>query len=279
MKPFLRNNGRHPTLVGARALLRLQIIFYTLWLTVLNFASRRPITGGCDVVISITTYGDRTRRVWRTLETIGRGTLLPREIVLWHEDEAVVRNPPRELRRLARRGLSIKHCLDYGPHKKYFPYVMEENCESPLVTADDDMLYPANWLAGLIANYRPDQVVAYRAFVMSDGPYTTWPPCTTTEPSRNLLATGCSGVIYPPKVLMALRERGDEFMRVCPRADDFWLHYAAVAAGVLTRQVSGTAATWWLARPKERGLWCYNVVNGGNDAISDSVRKAWLGPL
>jgi hypothetical protein len=177
-----------------------------------------------------------------------------------------------------KRGLTIKHCVDYGPHKKYFPYVMEANLERPLVTADDDVLYPRGWLAGLVAAHRPDEVVAYRARMMSDDPYVSWPLCTSTIPSENLIPTGVSGVLYPPKVLKVLRERGDEFMRVCPRADDFWLHYAAVASGVLTRQVSESAATWWPTRPKERGLMHNNLLEGGNDTISKAAEKAWLGP-
>jgi hypothetical protein len=259
--------------------MHVQIAVYKLYLRMVNLFSRQPITGSCDFDVSITTYGDRTRRVWTTLETIGHGTLLPRRIVLWHEDEAVVRNPPRTLRRLMKRGLTLKHCPDYGPHKKYFPYVMEESLQRPLVTADDDVLYPRDWLAGLVAAYRPDEVAAYRARSMSDEPYASWPLCTSTTASENLIATGTSGVVYPPGVLKVLRARGDEFLRVCPRADDFWLHFAAVASGFPTRQVSGSAATWWPTRPRERGLMHYNQLEGGNDTISAAARNAWLGSL
>ncbi|MFM8855791.1 MAG: hypothetical protein ACKOI2_01025 [Actinomycetota bacterium] len=255
-----------------------QVVIYTLRLGFSNRWSRRPIVGECDVDVSVTTYGVRTRRVWRTLETIGRGTRLPRSIVLWHEDPAWVMNPPASLRRLQRRGLTIKHCPDYGPHKKYFPHVMEGNLRRPLVTADDDVLYPRGWLRGLLANYRPDLVVAYRVKVITDGPYASWPACASTVPSFGLLPTGVSGVIYPPSVLEALYSRGDQFMRVCPRADDFWLHYAAVAVGVPTRQVWEAAANWWPTRPNEKGLEIHNALGGGNDAISEVVRNVWLGP-
>lgn len=258
--------------------MHMQILLYTLWLYAVNMCSRRPIIGDCDIDVSITTYGERTRRTWRTLETIGRGTLRPRRIVLWHEDEKVVANPPRALRRLERRGLTIRLCCDYGPHKKYFPYVMERNLEGPLVTADDDVLYPRGWLAGLVATQQHDEVLAYRAKIMSDDPYVLWPLCRSTVPSENLMATGVSGVLYPPRVLKALRQRGDEFMQVCPRADDFWLHYAAAASGVLTRQVAESAATWWPTRPRQQGLESYNRLGGGNDAIRKAAESAWLRP-
>jgi hypothetical protein len=272
----VRNDGRLPRGIGAKIVMYLHIGVYAVGLTVINLCSRRAITGDCDVDVSMTTYGDRTRGVWRTLETIGRGTLLPRSIVLWHDDAAVVRNPPKPLRRLMKRGLVIRHCADYGPHKKYFPHVMAGHLDRPLVTADDDVLYPRDWLAGLVAASSPANVVAYRSRVMSADPYAAWPLCTTTEPSENLMATGTSGVLYPPHVLAALRDRGDEFMRVCPRADDFWLHFAAVASGVQTRQVSELAAQWWPTRPRQRGLMHENQLDGGNDAISAAARAAWL---
>src|SRR5689334_21700643 len=123
----MRNNGRATTGLVSKILLHLQISWYKLYLKVINLCCDKPIVGDCDVDVSVTTYGARTRRVWSTLETIGRGTVRPRSVVLWHEDESVIRKPPRELRRLMKRGLIIKHCLDYGPHTKYFPYVMEES--------------------------------------------------------------------------------------------------------------------------------------------------------
>lgn len=268
----------------------LQINLYTLWLKLVNWYSRRPITGSCDVDISITTFGNRTRHVHRTLETIGRGLVLPRNVVLWLEDETIVQNPPRALRRLQRRGLAIRLSDGYGPHTKYFPYLISEKLERPLVTADDDQLYPRRWLADLVAAHNPDEVTAYRTRIMNAGPYSSWPTCTSTEPSHDLLALGVSGVIYPTKVLFALRERGDSFLRVCPYADDFWLHYAAVASGVRTRQVSDVPArwwpvqplvastAWWRVRPKKRGLWIENQIMGGNDAISGAVAEEWATP-
>ena len=225
--------------------------------------------------MSLTTYGERTGAVWKTLETIGRGDLQPRRLVLWHADADVVRNPPPTLKRLVKRGLTLRHCRDYGPHKKYFPYVQEVTIQRPLVTADDDVYYPRGWLARLMAVYRPDQVAAYRAHVICDARYLNWPPCSSTEPAENILPTGVSGVIYPPSVLEVLRNQGDEFMRVCPRADDFWLHYAAVASGLLTRQVRETSATWWPSRLRDKGLWSANQFE--NDVVGERVRTAWLG--
>ena len=157
--------------------------------------------------------------MWKTIETIGAGSIKPRRVILWLDDAAALADPPPSLKRLQARGLEIRGCLDYGPHKKYFPYVNEILTEQPertLVTADDDVAYPANWLKDLLNAHRPNQVTAFRARIRGDGPYSTWPLCDTTEPSEAVFATGTSGVAYPPAVLRTLRDRGDEFARVCP---------------------------------------------------------------
>lgn len=243
-----------------------------------NRMSTAGILGNADANVSLTSYGKRIASVWKTIETIGAGEVKPRRVILWLDDPTAMADLPPSLRRLQARGLEIRSCPDYGPHKKYFPYVSEILPEQPdqtLVTADDDVLYPANWLKDLLTVHDPCEVTAFRARVRSDGPYRTWPLCTTTEASDTVFATGTSGVAYPPAVLHTLQDRGDEFLRVCPRADDFWLHYATVAASIQIRQVRDTAALWWSTPiALNRGLW--DGTGAANDAIADETRRYWL---
>lgn len=253
-----------------------QAIIYGFWLWACNMWSRRSLTGTCNADVSLTSYGRRVRSVWLTIESIGRGRERPRRLILWLEDEATVAKPPVKLRRLMRRGLEIKHCEDFGPHKKYYPYVLESVLDRPLVTADDDMIYPPNWLSKLVAAHHEGQVTAYRARIRLDGPYATWPLCTTDQASDRVFATGVSGVAYPPEVLKALRLRGDDFTRICPNADDFWLHFAAQSAGVPVRQVDCLPSDWWpQIRLTGSGLWSANLTRGQNDAISVATAAAW----
>jgi hypothetical protein len=271
----VKNNGVTPRTPIGWGVLQVQVWFYSLWLRAVNRWSRQPVTGDCDVDVSLTSFGRRIRSVWKTLETIGRGAERPRRIVLWLDDEDVVQNPPESLRRLMRRGLEIKHCADYGPHKKYFPYVMEKPPTRTLVTADDDMFYPRAWLAKLVAAHRAGEVTAYRARIRTDGSYGTWPMCTTNESSPQVFATGVSGVAYPPQLLTVLREQGDSFLSVCPRADDYWLHFAAAASDTPVRQVSDVAADWWPLRIAPSGLWIENVKKTANDSVCEPTERAW----
>lgn len=243
-----------------------------------NHRSSSPIVGDGDATVCLTSYGKRIDTVWKTIETIGAGTVKPRRMILWLDDMAACANPPATLLRLCARGLELRFCRDYGPHKKYYPYVCEvfpDEPERTLVTADDDVFYPRTWLEELLRAHRQDEVTAFRARVRTDAPYRSWPTCTTTEPSERVFATGVSGVAYPPRLLATLRQRGDQFLEICPRADDFWLHYAAVASGVPIRQVREAPALWW-AVPRTAGSGLWDGVGSANDAIAECTRRAWL---
>ena len=110
-------------------------------LLVRNHRSVESDVGTGAANVSLTSYGKRISTVWQTIETIGAGTVKPRRLILWLDDRDAYLDPPATLKRLQARGLEIRHCRDYGPHKKYFPYLNEILPDEPartLVTADDD---------------------------------------------------------------------------------------------------------------------------------------------
>jgi hypothetical protein len=226
---------------GARALVR------TPALGVVSRVSSRPLVDARNAtVVSLTSYSTRLRSVHLTIESIGRGSVRPGRIILWVDPDVVVDDLPVELQRLRRRGLEIASSPGrYGPHTKYFPYVMSEAPhDALLVTADDDSLYPRWWLASLQeAAAGSEDVVCFRAHRVGfdpDGglaPYNSWSPVTETGPSPLNFATGVSGVGYPPAFLNELQALGDAFADTCAKADDVWLHYAAVRGGRRIRQL------------------------------------------
>lgn len=277
-KASTRNTGSNPTGPVALFAALTELALQHIRLHHANRTARACILGDADVNVSLTSYGKRISTVWQTIETIAAGSVRPRRLTLWLDDAEALADLPPSLRRLQARGLEIRRCFDYGPHKKYFPYVKEIFPSQPgrtLVTADDDVLYPDNWLKDLLSVHRPNRVTAYRARVRGEGPYRTWPLCETIEASDTVFATGTSGVAYPPAVLRTLREGGDAFTRVCPRADDFWLHYATIASGMQVRQVRATAALWWsVPIAFNRGLW--DGTGTANDSIADQTRRFWL---
>lgn len=247
----------------------------TAVLSLRTFFGRSRLTGEADVVVSLTTYGPRTRWAHLAISSIAAGSVRPGRIVLWLDREQYESPLPLSLRRLARRGLEIKLAEDLGPHKKWYGHVMSpDRREVPLVTADDDMMYPSSWLRALLDEHRSKAtvVVAHRARrLVGSGaqlaPYASWPLAPVGSTSFANFATGVGGVLYPPRLLDRLAEQGRAFVHCAPRADDIWLHATGFRSGFPTRRVSTAAGERFIPVRGARsgGLLDANVAGGGND--------------
>lgn len=215
-------------------------------LHVVNIFSRQRVTQDSGIDVAMTTFGARAKVAHIALESIARGSTRPRKLILWVDDERILADLPRGLKRLQRRGLEILQCSDYGPHKKQYPYVTQIfDGTTSLATADDDAIYPKTWLTELAEALlrMPNVVHGHRAYLMSladekVADYSSWALASSCEPSIQIFCTGVSGVAYPPSALRALKEEGDRFMQLAPRADDVWVHSVLVRAGIESRQVA-----------------------------------------
>lgn len=240
-----------------------------------NRQARTPAVQPDGPVVSLTTYGPRLGLVHYTLESIAAGRLKPSRLVLWLDHALYDAGLPDTLRRLQARGLEVKATDDLLSHKKYYPQVASEPGSAlPLVTADDDVIYPAYWLQALVDHSarHPGAITCFRAHCVGfepDGrlaPYESWPGCRATVPSALHFTTGVSGVLYPDSMQQALREAGTGFLQVCPRADDIWLNLVALRSGHPVAQVTPLGRRFFeLPGTREGALARYNVQGGGND--------------
>lgn len=244
-----------------------------LWLRA-TFSRERVIDERGEAVVVMTTHGERIQNAWLALESIGRGDAKPGRLILFLEHP--IERLPWRLRRLARRGVEIRAVKPgLGVYTKFWRYIEsgDNALDRPLVTSDDDMIYPAEWLAELLAAHaaHPNDIVAQRAHVIgTDGDalaeYRTWQPVQTTEPSFAHFATSVSGQLLPPRVQRALRARGRAFLDAAPKADDVWLHTVAVDEGIRTRQVSDSSKNYpFVPATQGTALNVDNVFGGGND--------------
>ena len=214
-------------------------------LRVQNTYGRQPVLSAEGPVVSLTTHGPRTQNVYLTLESIARGTQKPSRLILWLDNPAIFKALPKTLTRLIARGLEVRLCENFGPHTKYFPYVeMSADFSAPLVTADDDILYPAYWLDTLHRAHlqQPQYIHCFRARTITFqgdtlAPYKKWLLTQTDTPSLAHIATGVSGTLYPPAFLSILKQAGRGFIDITLKNDDLWLHMNAVKHGVLTHQL------------------------------------------
>jgi hypothetical protein len=239
-----------------------------------NRRSDAPVVAPGGPVVSLTTYGERLRSVHLAIESIAAGSLLPSRLILWIDNPADMERQPAGLRRLVDRGLEVRLSENYGPHTKYFPYLLsEDRFHVPLVTADDDLLYSRWWLEGLVqANFEyPGAVNCYRAHRIhtSNGavaPYRSWKPCHSSRPDFSHFATGVSGCIYPPAFLAHLKRAGDAFLGLCPKADDVWLHVNALRSGFRVRQIWSRPLRFpFVPGTQNSGLYHDNVLLSRND--------------
>ncbi|HEY6134422.1 MAG TPA: hypothetical protein VIW70_10610 [Rubrivivax sp.] len=265
--------------IKRRSLRGVKRLVRPLWMRRLqhqNLQGAGPVAvpGSAGPVVSLTTFGQRIEQVHYTVESIAAGTLLPSRLMLWVDAVVLQRGLPAALQRLVARGLEVRGCQDVGPHTKYFPAVNALPADRALVTADDDVLYPRRWLAGLVQASRadPTSIVCYRAHVVSfatDGslaPYDGWPACRSTLPSPRHFVTGVAGALYPARMQLALREAGDAFLACCPRADDIWLNAIAWRTRVPVRQITPFHPVLFeLPGSRSTGLARHNVQGGGND--------------
>jgi hypothetical protein len=189
------------------------------------------VEDGSGPVVSMTSHSRRLRLAHLTIESIGRGTLLPSRMIL-NVSETEKFRVGRSLKRLERRGLEINFVQDLGPHKKWFFTDARSLGKEPLVTADDDVFYPKSWLAELTSSWNASKtsVVANHVTTMSLDLDSYGPQvcnCDLKNSDQQDLtfdiAVGGKGVAYPPEFIGYLQDKGREFMNLAPKQDDIWL--------------------------------------------------------
>lgn len=112
--------------------------------------------------------------------------------------------------------------------------------QSKLVaTADDDTLYPEDWLAQLVeAHSKYGCQIAFRGHrICVSGskfaPYRSWMRTKVEEnPGLLLLPTGKDGVLYDTAFFPIEVLNASEALRVSPTADDLWFRWHLARRGV-----------------------------------------------
>lgn len=198
--------------------------------------------GDNQVVISLTSYGNRVQTVDLAIRSLMMQTLRPKAILLWLDRSLSEDILPTRLLELQKYGLKIFYgCEDMLGHKKYW-YAMQQFPNQSIITVDDDLIYPRNLVESLVcvgAKY-PDSVIARRVHRIrfdADGvvlPYSKWDYEYTPglKPKADLLATTGAGVLYRPWMYQYLIYKWKDIRKVAPSADDLWMKGAEVAAGI-----------------------------------------------
>lgn len=184
------------------------------------------------IVVSLTTHSIRVKNVVRTIFSIIRGSFKDIRIVLtlYKGDLSLITSDLQAL--IDARVIElIVADIDLGPHLKYF-YAMQKYRDVPIITIDDDILYPRCLVEQLYNAHRqyPGCIIARRSFyIKSVGdklcPYHTWMQHFTGRtftPTHNIFATGIGGILYPKDCLSISYGNIDDILDI-KYDDDFYL--------------------------------------------------------
>lgn len=199
-----------------------------------------------QLIISITSYLKRIDDVKYSLYSLLNQELKPDKVILWLcQDEFPNKEEdlPESILNFRENGLTIEWSSNMKSYKKIIPS-LKEYSNDIIVTADDDIYYPENWLKILYEEHKkhPRDIIAHRCKKISynkEGklqPYKKWEIIKQEEkPSyQNFFTTG-AGVLFPPHSLNTTVLNYKTAKKLCPYADDIWIWAMALLNNTKTR--------------------------------------------
>lgn len=203
--------------------------------------NRAPLSYGLNteenrnekIIVSLTSFTPRFEKIHLCLKSLLLQSVKPDRIIVYLGSDSSEEVFTKEMRELERFGIEyrIDENRNIRSHMKYF-FSVQEFENDLVVTADDDIYYPSNWLESLLKTHDkyPNAVCArrvHRVKKMGDGlaSYNSWEDqCRSiSKPSFDLLATGVGGVLYPPHCLDCRAFDEKAIKDLCYEADDVWL--------------------------------------------------------
>jgi len=237
----------------------------------LRTVRQRPHGLPFPLVVSLTSYPKRYPTLAPTLASLLSQQVRADATVLWIAPDDMAALPEGVLA-LKAHGLTIRAAEDLRSYKKIIP-ALADYPDAAIVTADDDVYYPSDWLGYITDAYRPDrrEVLcrrAHRMRVVGNGlaPYASWDMTVSdTGDSPNLFATGIGGIFYPPGIFHPDVTRVDRLLALCPTTDDVWLNWMARLSGAAVRRVGPNRRFREWPGSQAVALMNVNFVDGSNN--------------
>lgn len=244
------------------------------------------------LIVTLTSFPERMYDIHFCIYSLLEQTLKPDEVILWLASEQFPnreKDIPQEVLNLKDKGLTIKWCSNLYSYKKLIPSFKEfKNCI--LITADDDIFYPKNWLEILYKSYltHPNAITCHRAHrIKLDKnknilPYKKWAK-KINGPNLSFLNffTGAGGVLYPPNSLDENVANIKQFTELAPHGDDIWFWAMALINNTKIFVAKNNIKSLTYVNPeRERGktgefTLFTNNKQGGNDIQIGKILKAY----
>lgn len=248
-----------------------------------------PIKRENKIIVSLTSFPERMHDINFTLFSLLNQSLKPDEVFLWLSYEQFPnkeQDVPQDVLDLKDNGLTIKWCEDIRSLKKLLPALRE--CPNDfIVTADDDIFYPKNWLKEIWEEHLkyPNEIISSRTRKISYNSdksfndYNDWKLVTGgSKPSYfNFFTTG-GGTLFIPNSLSERIFDIKLFSELCPYADDIWIWAMAVLSKTKIRGIENPMPRLCYINPardlgllNEKTLWELNKFE--NNVQFDNVIK------
>lgn len=191
-----------------------------------------------QIIVSLTSYPKRFPMIGLCLKSLCLQSVRPNHIIVWLGSDSG-ENEVNKLRvQYSQYGVEIRWDNEKNlySHKKYY-YALQEFPDDIIITADDDLIYPRDWVESLLKSYKknPECVSARRVHQIAwqqDGSpkaYSKWiGEIRAEKPSHNLLATTGAGTLFPPRCFDKECFDSGVFMHYASTADDIWLKVMAI---------------------------------------------------
>lgn len=239
-----------------------------------------PKEGEGRLIVSLTSFPARIKTVRYTIESVMLQNKKANMIVLWlgcDQFPAREKNLPKSLLRLKQFGLTIKWCKDIRSYTKLIPS-LEAFPDDIIVTVDDDVWYPPEWLERLYNSYllEPNYIHAHRCLQVTSAhgsidKYVNWKfqNYAPQVPSYLWHFTGTGGVLYPPHCFHKDICDREKFLSMAPSVDDIWFWAMSVLhhtkCKIVERNIFDFEGVFIV---NNTSLWSNNVFDKNDEALT-----------
>ena len=225
------------------------------------------------VIVTFTSIPSRMHVLSTTVRSLLNQSVQPERIILWLNTE-LEGKLPRALTCLIGNRFTIEFREGYSSHRK-LTFALADYPNHILVTCDDDLMYPADWLERLLAEHTqyPKDIIAHECRTIAYAPggelqaYQYWQAEPPGGSQTNTLAIGYGGTLYPRQCFDAEVLNSERYMALTPKADDLWFKAMAMRNNTqVRRSLHPQPRPIPIARSQAKALGDTNIKKDGNRA-------------
>lgn len=225
-----------------------------------------------EYAIGLATYPARLKSLERTLQTLIMQKFesrIPIYVVVEKQDFPRYSNLKEKY---SNYGIQfISNNREMRSFNKYFPATLKALTHIKYITADDDIIYPSNWVRTLVtlSQMYPNNIVGLRGCEVPSDPrnfqkYLMWKTVTETTAGNRIMLNSGAGILFPPGTLKDILKKEDVIKSHFASSDDIYLWYFLYGRGATFLCSKSIEIVNW-PKSQSTSLWRDNVPGGGND--------------